>query len=117
MANTTGTTKAADALATVRDRLPDADTVRQGLQNPIGIVIGAAAVGFLVGLVVPITDYEREKLRPIADDLAEQASAARDELVEHGRSALAETAAAAQESVQQHARELTSSLTGGTDVS
>ena len=97
----------------VRDNLPDADAVREGLKNPIGLIVGAAAAGFLAGLFVPVSDFEQAKLRPIADDLAEHAADVRDEILEHGRSAIAETAAAAQESVQNHAKELASSI-GGT---
>jgi hypothetical protein len=106
--------KAANALSNVRERLPDAESLRRGLKNPIGIIVGAAAAGFLLGLIPPVSDYERDKLRPLADELVEHASDARDEIFEHGRSALAETATAAQETLEQHAREIASSLGAGT---
>jgi hypothetical protein len=95
-----------DAAGALGERLPDAETVRKTLQNPIGIVIGAAAAGFVAGLFVPVSDFERERLRPIADDLVDQAGDVRDELVQHGRAALAETASAAQGIVEHHAQEL-----------
>jgi len=109
--------RASQALSNVRDRLPDADTVRESLQNPIGLLLGAAAAGFLAGMFVPVSDFEQARLRPIADDLVEQAAVVRDEIIEHGRSALAETASAAQESVQQHAKEIASSIGGATNSS
>jgi ElaB/YqjD/DUF883 family membrane-anchored ribosome-binding protein len=95
-----------DAAGAIGNRLPDADSVRQTLQNPIGIVIGAAAAGFVAGLFVPVSDFERTRLRPITDDLVGQAGDVRDELVQHGRAALAETATAAQGIVEHHAQEL-----------
>lgn len=109
--------RASQALSNVRDRLPDANTVRESLQNPIGLLLGAAAAGFLAGMFVPVSDFEQARLRPIADDLVEQAAVVRDEIIEHGRSALAETASAAQESVQQHAKEIASSIGGATNGS
>ncbi len=109
--------RASQALSDVRDRLPDAATVRESLQNPIGLIVGAAAAGFLAGMFVPISDFEQARLRPITDDLAEHAADVRDEIIEHGRSALAETASAAQESVQQHAKEIASSIGGTTSDS
>jgi hypothetical protein len=48
------------------------DAARRGMgiatENPMRLVIGAAAVGFLAGLVLPVTDYERRKVGPIARD-------------------------------------------------
>jgi gas vesicle protein len=96
----------ADAAGAIGTSLPDAETVRRTLQNPIGIVIGAAAAGFVAGLFVPVSDFERTRLRPLTDDLVDQAGDVRDELVQHGRAALAETATAAQGIVEHHAQEL-----------
>ena len=39
--------------------------------NPLGLAIGAAAAGFLVGLVIPATRREDEKLGPVADSVKE----------------------------------------------
>ena len=35
-------------------------------ENPLGLAIGAAAIGFLAGLAVPSTRVEDEKLGPVA---------------------------------------------------
>lgn len=79
-------------------------------ENPLGLAIGAAAVGFLAGLLMPVTDYEREKLGPIRDDLVDRAQSAGSGMVEHGKQVLQETAEAAlqtaQQSAQTHAQQI-----------
>ena len=57
-------------------------------------MIGAAAVGFVAGMFLPVSDFERARLRPISDDLLERADELKNELAEHGRAALSETAVA-----------------------
>lgn len=42
-------------------------------ENPLGLFFGAAAVGFLIGSLLPGTRLERERLGPIGDQLKEQA--------------------------------------------
>ncbi len=42
-------------------------------ENPLGLFFGAAAVGFLIGSLLPGTRIERERLGPIGDQLKEQA--------------------------------------------
>ena len=40
-------------------------------ENPLGLAIGAAAVGFLAGMLVPSTRVEDERLGPVADQVKE----------------------------------------------
>jgi ElaB/YqjD/DUF883 family membrane-anchored ribosome-binding protein len=42
-------------------------------ENPIGLLLGMAAIGFLVGSLIPTTQIEQENLGPIGDQLKEQA--------------------------------------------
>ncbi len=74
-------------------------------ENPLGLAIGALAIGFLGGLLLPISDIEREKLGPIRDNLVDQAKGATSELVEHGKSVLTETANAAVASAASHMKD------------
>jgi hypothetical protein len=67
--------------------------------------LGAAAVGFLAGLLVPVTEYERSTIGPIRDDLLERAQSAGSEALEHGKQVLAETAQVAMQTAQQSAQE------------
>ena len=116
----------------VRDRLglgvsrvtaaaPSPDDVRDGAaraaglaqENPLGLAIGSVAVGFLVGLAMPATRVENERLGPIADEVKEQAVHTGQEALGHVREiaqdAAAGAVAAAQESGQEHADELKAS--------
>jgi hypothetical protein len=37
------------------------------MENPLGLALGALAVGFLAGLVVPMSDAERQRAGRVAD--------------------------------------------------
>jgi len=107
--------------------LPDAGDVRAAArrgvsiaaENPLGLAIGAAAVGFLAGLLVPVTDYERSTIGPIRDDLLDRAQSVGADALEHGKQVLAETAQAAvqtaQQSAQEHAQQVADEATGAAD--
>ena len=60
-------------------------------ENPLGLALGALAVGFLAGLLTPVTDYEREKVGPLRDDLLERAQSVGSDVIEHGKQLLQET--------------------------
>ena len=95
----------ADALGSVTSRTP----------NPIALVIGIAAAGFIAGLLLPLTDIERERLEPLGDELAQRAGDARDEIVQQGRQVVAETVTAARDAVQKHGQELADTLKTSAD--
>ena len=74
--------------------------------NPLGLAIGAAAVGFVVGSLLPATRVEQERIGPLADQVSDVAS----EAVEHGKQVAQDAAeaatGAAKESGQEHAEQL-----------
>ena len=84
-------------------------TVGVAQENPLGLAIGAVAVGFLAGMLVPTTHIEDEKLGPMADTIKEQAKETAQVAVQHGKEAAQEAASAAGQAVketgQQHAQE------------
>jgi hypothetical protein len=41
------------------------------IENPLGLAIGAWALGFLVGLILPISEIEQRSLTPLRDKIAE----------------------------------------------
>ena len=102
----------------VSDAMPDREQVDEMVSmaqsNPVGLALGATAVGFLVGLALPSTGVEDEKLGPISDRIKEQASDVGQEALEHGKQiaqATAETAVqTATEHSKEHADQLSSSL-------
>jgi gas vesicle protein len=116
----------------VSDAVPDAGDVKQSAkqaasvvqENPLGLAIGAAAAGFLAGLLIPSTKIEDERIGPVADQLKEQAKQTGQEALEHGKQIAQDTAQTAtqkaqevagdlkdqvQETSRQHAEELKSS--------
>lgn len=128
-----GRVEAAKSLITgagsqVSDATPGSEDVKQagrravGLaqENPLGLAIGVAAVGFLGGLLVPSSRIEDERLGPVADQVKDQAVQTGQEALEHGKQIAQDVASkaqevagevkdTAQESAQQHADELKTS--------
>jgi gas vesicle protein len=103
--------------ARVREATPSGQQVKRqarraaGLaqQNPLGLAIGAAAVGFLAGLVVPSTRVEDERLGPVADQVKQQARETGQEALERGKQVAQEAASAAAETAKEHGQDLTDS--------
>jgi len=92
--------------------LPDGRQVKQVAQqgvstaqaNPLGLGVAAAAVGFLIGMLMPSTRAEDERLGDFADDLKQQARDAGHEAVERGKTVAQETAQQVSQTVQESAR-------------
>jgi gas vesicle protein len=124
--------KITGAGAQVSGATPGTEDVRQAgrraagvaQENPLGLAIGAAAAGFLAGMLMPSTKVEDEHLGPVADQVKEQAKQTGQEAIEHGKQVARQTAETAtqkaqevatevkdqaQETAQQHAEELKSS--------
>lgn len=82
-------------------------------ENPLGLALGAVAVGFVAGLFAPATRVENEQLGPIADELKEQVIQTGQEALEHGvqvaQDAVAGAAEAAQVSGHEHVEALKAS--------
>src|SRR5690349_7952577 len=81
------------ATGSVSDATPSTGDVGQGArrsvgmakENPLGLAIGATAVGFIAGLIVPMTRIEEEKVAPMASDMRDRAMEAGQEAVERGK--------------------------------
>jgi ElaB/YqjD/DUF883 family membrane-anchored ribosome-binding protein len=93
----------------VADAAPDTDQVKKGAQqaagivqeNPLGLAIGAAAFGFLAGMLIPGTRLEDERIGPVADQVKEQVKHTGEEALEHGKQVAQETAEKAQEALSE----------------
>jgi gas vesicle protein len=85
------------------------DTARRGAgmakDNPLGLAVGAVAVGFVVGTLLPSTRVENEKLGPMADQVKDQARELGSEAIEHGKDIAQETAQQAADTAKQQTRE------------
>jgi hypothetical protein len=94
--------------------IPDRAQIRQARrtaeQNPLGLAVGAAGVGFALGLLLPGTRVEKEKLGAAGDKVGEVAR----EGWEHGKQVAQDTAQgameAAKDSSSRHTEELSLSL-------
>jgi ElaB/YqjD/DUF883 family membrane-anchored ribosome-binding protein len=79
-------------------------------ENPLGLAIGAAAIGFLAGLAVPSTRVEDERLGPVADQVMDKVKETGQEALDRGRQVAQEVASTATETArertQEHGQEL-----------
>jgi ElaB/YqjD/DUF883 family membrane-anchored ribosome-binding protein len=84
-------------------------------ENPLGLAIGAAAIGFLAGLAVPSTRVEDEKLGPVADQVKDKVKETGQEALDRGKQVAQEAAStatdSAKQSAQEHGQELAESAT------
>lgn len=85
----------AGAASKVADAMPTGDDIKGGAHrasrlirdNPIAVAIGAALIGFVVGLVLPATAMETERIR----DVKRAARDAGAEAMEAGREMVLQT--------------------------
>ena len=110
--------KLVGAKDSVGEATPDGQQVKRqarqakGLaqENPVGLALGAVAIGFVAGLLIPSTRIEDEKLGEVSDQVVEKAKETGQEALEHGKQVAQETAQSAQEtfkeSAQQHGQEV-----------
>jgi gas vesicle protein len=99
---------------------PDSGDVKQGAhrakgiaqENPLGLAIGAAAVGFVAGLLVPPTRVEDEKIGPMADQVKDKAKETGQEAMERGRDVARQAADSAKQTAQEAGREQAEGLKG-----
>ena len=104
------TDRARSVVSTVTDAAPDTQDVKDGArkvglskENPLGLAIGGAAVGFLAGLLLPTTRLEDEKLGPVSDELKDRASEAGSEALERGKHIAEETLESAKQAASDAA--------------
>ena len=99
----------ASSAGSIGDATPSAEDIRRGArktvgvaqENPIGLAVGAIAVGFLAGLAVPSTKVEDENLGPIADQVKEKARETGQEAMERGKHVAQSAAQAAKDVAEQ----------------
>jgi len=97
----------------VSDATPDGEQVKDNArraagiaqENPLGLAVGSVAVGLIVGMLLPSSRVEDQKLGPIADDVKEKAKETGQEALERGQQVAQEAAQSAQQTVQEKGRE------------
>jgi hypothetical protein len=110
-------TRAREAVAGTASRAGDATPSRgevkqqsrrvAGLarENPLGLAIGAAAIGFLAGLAVPSTRVEDERLGPVADQVKDKVRETGQEALDRGKQVAQEVASSAADTAKQTTQE------------
>jgi gas vesicle protein len=98
----------------VGDATPDSQQVKQqarraksvAQENPLGLAVGAVAVGFLAGMLIPSTRVEDDKLGSMSDDVIERAKETGQEALEHGKQVAQDAARTVKDSGREHADDL-----------
>ena len=102
-----------EAASRAGDATPDRGEVKQttrrvagiARENPLGLAIGAAAIGFLAGLAIPSTRVEDERLGPVADQVKDKVKETGQEAFDRGKQVAQEVASSAADTVKQEGRE------------
>jgi len=103
----------ADSLVSkVTGAVPDPAQVKQGAgkvgiskENPLGLAIGGAAVGFLAGLLLPSTRVEDEKLGEVSDQVLDRVKETGQDAIERGKQVAGEAVDSARETAKESGRE------------
>jgi DNA segregation ATPase FtsK/SpoIIIE-like protein len=113
--------KADSLVSTMTGVVPDKGEVVEGArkvgvskENPMGLAIGGAAVGFVLGLIVPSTRVEDEKIGETADQVKDAVKESGQEALDRGKQVAQEAVGAAKgtakDSAQEQGAEMTDSL-------
>jgi ElaB/YqjD/DUF883 family membrane-anchored ribosome-binding protein len=94
------------------DATPDAEQVKQqarraagvAQESPLGLAVGAVAVGFLAGMLVPSSTVEDEKLGPVADRVKDQAKETGQEALDRGKEVAQSAAQSAADTIGEEGR-------------
>jgi len=105
--------KVTGAKDSVADATPSGGDIKHGArrtvgiaqENPLGLVVGAAAVGFLAGMLIPSTRVEDEKIGPVADQVKAKAAETGQQVVERGKQVASDVALSAAETAKESGRE------------
>jgi gas vesicle protein len=79
-------------------------------RNPLGLAVGAAAIGFVAGLLLPSTRVENERMGEMSDRVVDAAKETASDAVERGKQVAQEAAETAKESGKEQGQELASNL-------
>lgn len=104
----------------VGDELPGTGQMKDGARkgvaiakdNPLGLAIGGAAAGFIVGMLLPGTRLENEKVGVVAEEVREQVKETGHEAFERGKQVVQEAGESALETVKERGQEEGEELAG-----
>lgn len=82
------------------------------VENPIGMLLAGLALGFLIGMLLPVTRFESERIGPLTEDMKERMRDARSEVMRRGGEVIKETLEGGKASAMNAMRDQTKDLTG-----
>jgi gas vesicle protein len=99
--------------AKVGEATPDGQQLKEGAQqavgvaeeNPVGLALAGVAGGFLVGMLLPSTRLEDERVGPLADTVKETAVETGQETLERGRDIAGQVAEQGVEGIKDAGRD------------
>jgi ElaB/YqjD/DUF883 family membrane-anchored ribosome-binding protein len=103
-----------DRVRSARERLEDArDSMRDMARNmpmnpadnPMGMLFAGLAIGFLIGMLLPVSRFESERLGPVTDEMKERMRQAGTEVMRRGGEVIKETIESARETATNSIRE------------
>jgi ElaB/YqjD/DUF883 family membrane-anchored ribosome-binding protein len=105
--------KVTGAKDSVSDATPSGGDVKAGAkrtvgiaqENPLGLAVGAAAIGFVAGMLIPSTRVEDEKIGPVADQVRQKAAETGQQALDHGRQVAQDVAQQASQTAKESGRE------------
>jgi phage tail protein X len=112
-----------ESVAGARDSMSDATpstgdvkhqakrTVGMAQENPLGLAIGATAVGFIAGMLIPSTRVEDEKIGPASDQVKEKAAEVGQQALDRGKQVAQDVAQQASETAKESGREHAQGMT------
>jgi Protein of unknown function (DUF3618) len=111
---TGGASNAQDSTGAVADQAKTKASQGVGIakENPLGLAVGSLAVGYIVGMLIPSTRVEDERIGPVADHVKDQAREIGDEAIEHGK----DVAHAAAQTAKDAGSQLRESVTQATST-
>ena len=102
---------ARDKLQSARDSMRDmAGNVPINGDNPFGMLFAGLAIGFLIGMVIPVSRFESERIGPMTDEMKSRMRAASSEVVRRGGEVIKDTIEASKEAATSSLREQTRDL-------
>jgi len=97
---------------TASKAVPSGETVGRvkdtAARNPLGLALGAAALGFVAGLLIPSTRVENERIGEMSDRVVDAAKETASDALERGKQVAQEAAETAKESGKGQGEELAS---------
>lgn len=105
--------KVTGAKESVSDATPSGGDVKAGArrsvgiaqENPLGLALGAAAIGFVAGMLIPSTRVEDERIGPVADQVKAKAAETGQQALDRGRQVASDVASSAAETAKESGRE------------